>query len=162
MLCTHYKKTNHTVENCYFKHGFPPGYRTKSQATALQASADNSKAPSSHTSSNTESSISISKEDYNHLIKLLEQSKQQEGSSSMAPITRQQHLESPNHFVSSMNKSGISISHSHSWVLDSGASDHVSPFIHLFSKLHSIDPIPIQFPDGTNINAHFSGTIFIS
>ncbi|XP_058746538.1 uncharacterized protein LOC131619465 [Vicia villosa] len=29
MLCTNCSKTNHTIENCYFKHGFPLGYRSK-------------------------------------------------------------------------------------------------------------------------------------
>lgn len=28
-LCTHCHKTNHTVDICYFKHGFPPGYQSK-------------------------------------------------------------------------------------------------------------------------------------
>ncbi|XP_061368692.1 uncharacterized protein LOC133311632 [Gastrolobium bilobum] len=28
-FCTHCKKTNHTIESCYFKHGFPQGYRSK-------------------------------------------------------------------------------------------------------------------------------------
>ncbi|XP_061376521.1 uncharacterized protein LOC133318537 [Gastrolobium bilobum] len=27
--CTNCKKTNHTIDTCYFKHGFPQGYRTK-------------------------------------------------------------------------------------------------------------------------------------
>lgn len=26
MIWTNYHKTNHTVDNCYFKHDFPPGY----------------------------------------------------------------------------------------------------------------------------------------
>lgn len=47
MFCTHCKKTNHTIENYYFKHGFPSGYRTKAQGTALQASIENSKTASS-------------------------------------------------------------------------------------------------------------------
>ncbi|XP_073226863.1 uncharacterized protein [Cicer arietinum] len=28
-LCTNCKKTNHTVDKCFFLHGFPPGYQTK-------------------------------------------------------------------------------------------------------------------------------------
>ncbi|XP_004488381.1 uncharacterized protein [Cicer arietinum] len=28
-LCIHCKKTNHTIDKCYFLHGFPPGYQTK-------------------------------------------------------------------------------------------------------------------------------------
>jgi len=28
-LCTHCGRTNHTIDTCYFKHGFPPGYRPR-------------------------------------------------------------------------------------------------------------------------------------
>ncbi|XP_061351640.1 uncharacterized protein LOC133296630 [Gastrolobium bilobum] len=28
-FCTNCKMTNHTIESCYFKHGFPPGYKSK-------------------------------------------------------------------------------------------------------------------------------------
>ncbi|XP_061367751.1 uncharacterized protein LOC133310779 [Gastrolobium bilobum] len=33
-FCTNCKKTNHTIETCYFKHGFPPGYKPRSQYSA--------------------------------------------------------------------------------------------------------------------------------
>lgn len=29
MLCSHCNRTNHTIDKCYFKHGFPPGYRNR-------------------------------------------------------------------------------------------------------------------------------------
>ena len=28
-LCTHCNKTNHTIDTCYFLHGFPSGYQTR-------------------------------------------------------------------------------------------------------------------------------------
>lgn len=28
-LCTHCNKTNHTIDTCYFLHGFPPGYQSR-------------------------------------------------------------------------------------------------------------------------------------
>lgn len=37
MLYTNCNKTNHTVETCYFKHGFPPGYRNKNPKPTLEA-----------------------------------------------------------------------------------------------------------------------------
>lgn len=36
MICTYCNRTNHTVENCYFQHGFPPGYRSKNQNPVSQ------------------------------------------------------------------------------------------------------------------------------
>ena len=48
-LCTYCGKTNHTVETCFFKHGFPAGYRNhgkggssnfKSSASLAEADSD--------------------------------------------------------------------------------------------------------------------------
>ncbi|XP_073219599.1 uncharacterized protein [Cicer arietinum] len=39
MFCTHCHKNNHTVDTCYFKHGFPPGY-CKNQFANLSSTND--------------------------------------------------------------------------------------------------------------------------
>lgn len=26
MLCTYFNRNNYTIDTCYYKHGFPPGY----------------------------------------------------------------------------------------------------------------------------------------
>src|ERR1044072_1867429 len=37
-LCTHCGKTNHTIDTCFFKHGFPPGYQQRvSSANAISS-----------------------------------------------------------------------------------------------------------------------------
>lgn len=86
MLCTHCKKTNHTVENCYFKFGFPPGYRTKEQASAMTTSNDftTSSPKTNATSSGSKSDLSshISREDYNHLLSFLQSNKKDTPSTS--------------------------------------------------------------------------------
>ena len=33
-LCTYYGKTNHTVETCFFMHGFPAGYRNRGKGVS--------------------------------------------------------------------------------------------------------------------------------
>ncbi|KAI5440027.1 hypothetical protein KIW84_025401 [Lathyrus oleraceus] len=57
MLCIGFHKTNHTVETCYFKHGFLLGYRTINSKTS---------SGSKPTITLEEEGI-ISKEDYQHL-----------------------------------------------------------------------------------------------
>lgn len=47
------------------------------------------------------------------------------------------------------------------WIIDSGASDHVFPYIKCFSDIRFIDPIQIQLPNRINIVANFSGTIIL-
>ncbi|XP_058733349.1 uncharacterized protein LOC131604957 [Vicia villosa] len=65
ILCTKCSKTNHTIENCYFKHGFPPGYRSKNSTTIAD----------SNTLITSDTEFSLSKLDYQHLLLLLQQSK---------------------------------------------------------------------------------------
>ncbi|XP_058775326.1 uncharacterized protein LOC131649589 [Vicia villosa] len=36
MVCTNCSKTNHTIETCYFKHGFPPGYLNKNPKSTTE------------------------------------------------------------------------------------------------------------------------------
>lgn len=54
LLCTRCNKTNHTVDNCYFKHRFSPGYRNKNWNNA-----SDSKNYSTHDKDNV-----VNKEDY--------------------------------------------------------------------------------------------------
>lgn len=65
MLCTNYNKTNHTVDTFYFKHGFPPEYRTRNSKSSLDSKKPN----------NLKIHGDISKRDYRHFLLLLQQSK---------------------------------------------------------------------------------------
>ncbi|XP_058762291.1 uncharacterized protein LOC131635668 [Vicia villosa] len=43
-VCTHCGRTNHTVDTCFIKHGYPPSYRNKAKSqgnSSSQASANN-------------------------------------------------------------------------------------------------------------------------
>ena len=48
-----------------------------------------------------------------------------------------------------------------SWILDSGATDHICPFKSLFQNLKPISPISIQLPNQNSVIAKFSGTIVL-
>lgn len=41
MLCTYCNRSNHTVETCYFKHWFPPGYRSKNASSSTNLATIN-------------------------------------------------------------------------------------------------------------------------
>lgn len=163
MLCTHCKKTNHTVDNCYFKYGFPPGYRTKEQTTTMNISHDSvvtaHKPPPSPAGCNSDSPMQISKEDYNQLMALLHSSKKESNTHSHSSLAIS-NSEQPHHVVSSMSQSGNTLNSECFWILDSGASDHVCPHIKFFTSLHMIKPISVKFPDGST--ALYSGSIHFS
>ncbi|XP_073224731.1 uncharacterized protein [Cicer arietinum] len=131
VFCTNCHKTNHTVETCYFKHGFPPGYRSHKPPTSNSDSANNNKTVHSAISTPDDSSTQLSKEDFKLLINLLHSSKQD-----------------------SMHDNQKSANDS-----TNRASDHVCPFIQCFSTIERIKPVYLTFPNGNHIFAHFSGSI---
>lgn len=37
-ICRHYGQTNHTVDTCFIKHSYPPGFKTKGKSTPFSTS----------------------------------------------------------------------------------------------------------------------------
>nr|KYP72198.1 hypothetical protein KK1_004784 [Cajanus cajan] len=137
--CEHCKKTNHTVDTCYWKIGFPTGYRKSNKGTSSSFAASASLvevAPdtASHHSDLVENAnceqISFSKEQYQAIMALLQNSKDNSTSVNHAQ-------------TSTINHSG-DVSCSFSWILDSGATDHICPSKSLFKFLKPIKPITIR------------------
>lgn len=125
-----------------FKHGFPHGYRTKNNKSSLD----------SKPSYNVEKDGVISKEDYQRLLLLLQQSNKvsQNSTNNKGPSS---------HTISSIFNKGIDLTLSSMWILNSSSSDNVSLYIKCFSGIKFIDSIQIQLPNGNDIIDNFSGTI---
>lgn len=159
MLCTHCKKTNHTVENYYFKFGIPPGYRTKEQASTMTISnvpAATQKLATPQSGNSAEQSFHVSREEYNHLMHLLQSNKKDMGTTSTNNIDPSLHM------VSSLSQQGNTGNSNFFWILDSWASDHVCPHIKYFSSISIIKPISVKFPNGSTVLAFYSGSIHFS
>lgn len=158
MLCTHCKKTNHTVENCYFKFGFPSGYRTKEQASASAMNISNDHTPPTQKSAihyvptSIDNNVQLSREDYHNLMTLLHSSKKD----SSTPSQAHHNNDSPHHVVSTLSQTGNILCSKFLWILDSGSSDHVCPHISHFSSIKNIKPLFVKFPDGSTILAIYS------
>ena len=45
------------------------------------------------------------------------------------------------------------------WILDSGATDHVSSLLHNFSSYISISPMVVKLPNGQHVTATHSGIV---
>jgi hypothetical protein len=154
-FCTHCRKTNHTEETCFYKYGFPPGYKTRnkgnssnSQASASLAEADTS--TSSQRASSEEPStdqVALSKEQYQSILNLLQQSQ-----TNSHTVNNVHNL--------SMKSSGNSITLPY-WIMDSGATDHICPHSSAFQSLKAIKPISIKLLDHTVIKTKFSGTVVL-
>ncbi|XP_061362055.1 uncharacterized protein LOC133305825 [Gastrolobium bilobum] len=118
-LCTYCGRTNHTVETCYAKHGYPPGFRNNwklASANAIDVSDEN-------VQSHEENKVSLSQSEYQNFLQLMNQSKVdtvEENNSHTAHFAQAKH---DVHGVAFNTNSGKNFKH---WIIDTGATDHIS------------------------------------
>ncbi|KAK2390516.1 putative mitochondrial protein [Trifolium repens] len=156
--CSYCGKTNHVVENCYKKHGFPPNYgkSTAANNTSLDSAEDREDVDDTKSvrgQSNNVDTFGFTKEQYNHLVSLLNASN---ASSSKVNIAS-------GHVTSGITNLTCSLNSSiGSWIVDSGASDHICSSMKFFSSYTSIKPIIVRLPNGNSSIARYSGTVEFS
>ena len=58
----------------------------------------------------------------------------------------------------------FSTTHKHliPWIIDSGATDHITSSLDYFTSYSKIKPIKINLPNGDSVTAYFSGTVKFS
>lgn len=148
MLYTKCNKTNHMIDNCYFKHGFPSGYRNRN----TKPSSD------SKVTTNMDKQNIISKKYYQHFLQLLQQSKKYDQTLN---LDKPSPVDTP-YLISNIFNIGNDLNQFSMQILDSGASDNVCPHIKCFYDIRMIQSIHINFPNGNTLIANFSGTIFLN
>ncbi|GAU44433.1 hypothetical protein TSUD_100800 [Trifolium subterraneum] len=161
--CTFCGKGGHIVDIFYKKHGYPPGFRFR-DGTVVGKSQGNSSI-NNIAGENVESKavvdsddrVSFSHVEYKALMALLKSTKSEASSSSYHQVNSfsQHHASS-----SSNDRQGNVIYAScfsvvgslDTWILDSGATDHVCPTLHLFTRYRKVKPIPVKFPNGSIVS----------
>jgi len=113
-----------------------------SSANLAEVDPDTVSQQSQMVEANTNDQFTFSKDQYQAILALLQQSK-----TASASVNTTQISVSPSGDISS------------SWILDSGATDHICPSKVLFKSLSPITPIHIKLPNNTTVTASFSGTI---
>ncbi|CAJ2642469.1 unnamed protein product [Trifolium pratense] len=155
--CSYCGKDNHVVENCFKKNGVPPHMKKSSSAHSAAVEGGNH-------DSNAATPPSISQEQYDKLMSLLQHS-------NLAPNSVSA---SSNQVGSSMNIDHTSVIHkginlsSHNacvlstWIIDSGASHHICNSLNWFQSYIEIKPISIKLPNGNSAIAKYTGTVNFS
>jgi hypothetical protein len=160
--CTYCHKNNHTVDNCFRKHGFPPGYRFKDGTVVgsknhgqNHASANCVDSDDSDVKSTIDNRVAtFSSEEYQALMSLLRSNTKSagEGPSQVNNITKC--------IASSYNdKQGNVPNHLDTWILDSGATDHVCAALSLFTAYRQVNVIPVKLPNGNIVTTDTIGDI---
>jgi hypothetical protein len=137
------------------KHGFLAGYKERGRGTPSSSNASVSLTEldqyattqgSSSDGNGSQDQFTLSREQYQNIMALLQQSQPQTHSANSAQTTS--------------NNNRVSSSSFH-WILDSGATDHICPSKSCFLNLFPITPISVKMPNQTSVIANFSGTVQI-
>jgi hypothetical protein len=164
-LCTHCNGTNHIIDTCWILHGYPIGYKGKGKPPS-QKSQSNSVAaskPAQHDlsaqldpspPSSTKAPFGFTQEQYQGILGLFQQLKSQ-------PTAASNSVSTSSFALNSQSSTGDG-KRSTLWILDTGATDHITFNLNSFSTYKNIVPIPVSLPNGSQILASISGTVTIS
>ncbi|KAL2941800.1 Retrovirus-related Pol polyprotein from transposon TNT 1-94 [Bienertia sinuspersici] len=152
-FCDHCKIPGHSVQRCFRLHGFPPANSQfkidKNKKMAAVAQQD---------------SVNEDSEQYD-IDAVKPNFSQDQVQQFLAFLNKQKHNSDEEPSTSkSANVAGIFCllsSASNGWVLDSGATDHMTHDLSMFHSLHDIESSQgsITIPDGTKIQIKYSGDI---
>ncbi|CAJ2668236.1 unnamed protein product [Trifolium pratense] len=151
-MCTYCGRTNHIIDGCFELHGFPPGYKPKGKSQANSAQTDASVAQHQ-----APQFSGFTQEQFQGILTLIQQSQQPHSGSTSAVHQSNSVMTHPFAFNCDSNKtSGKS---PFVWILDTGATDHISFHFQSFTSFKSIKPVPVSLPNGNKILASISGTV---
>ncbi|XP_031097043.1 uncharacterized protein LOC116001300 [Ipomoea triloba] len=150
--CTHCGMTGHTVDKCYKKHGYPPGW----------VSGYKSKGKKQLTAGTNVNDLGISEEQLRKIISVLQP---QSGQTSSSAHNTTDAVSLASNF-SPINEGKCSISHvnsiamcSNTWILDSGATNHIACSLKFFDDYREARDIEVNLPNGECIPVKHVGNI---
>ena len=158
--CTHCGKMGHTVDVCYRKHGYPPGYKPYSGRTTVNNVVTmNDKSMDDQTQHHeAQDSVRFSPEQHKALLALIQR-----------PLTGSTASEQTKQVASILScttdrlpNPGMSSSIVSSWILDSGATDHVTCSLNNLHSYEPINPVTVKLPNGHHVQATHSGIVYLS
>ncbi|KAI5393891.1 hypothetical protein KIW84_060842 [Lathyrus oleraceus] len=161
-VCTHCGRTNHTIDTCFIKLGYPPGFKHRSkgnvsgpqQSATIKNASDNSVSSTSGSASGVSANASygLTQEQYNNILALLQHSKIPSitNSVSTSPLVL-------NSLSSTANGKSLTL-----WILDTRATYHISFNLSAFTSYKSIVPVSVTLPDGSQLSASISGFVHLT
>jgi hypothetical protein len=156
-VCTFCCKDNHTVDNCFKKHGLPQHLRKTSSSNAASIEGGNDDTIAAASSS------LLTQDQASQLISLL-QSSFPAVNTNDASSTKVGSIEFTGH--TSVNQGNVSKFFNAcslgNWILDSGASHHICNSAPWFHSYNEITPIKVKLPNGNHVLAKHSGIVKFS
>ncbi|CAM8941688.1 unnamed protein product [Rhodiola kirilowii] len=164
LFCSFCKLQGHLRETCYKLHGYPPGYKftnnkstnfnprgNRSVANAVVSEGSNAGNDSKDNSSTTEaapiqiSSLKMTQDQLNKLMQFLGD-----------------HGTQNSDHMTGICLSSVKVDKD-TWVIDSGATDHITPHAHLLTDLASLSTLySVLMPNGKRVMVTHTGTCVLS
>ncbi|XP_006594179.1 uncharacterized protein [Glycine max] len=151
------------VEECYRKHGYPPGhklYRTQN-GSINNAMREESNASDLNDSQETQNqNIRVMPQQYQVLMSLLQHQSNNGGFTSGTSHINQVGTVTKPHIGKVLSFTcSISKAEPRDWILDSGATNHVACSLKFFYTHKQISPITVQLPTGQQVIVTHSGIV---
>ncbi|KAA8523936.1 hypothetical protein F0562_010359 [Nyssa sinensis] len=156
--CTHCKIRGHTVDRCYKIHGYPPGYKFRSNnnfnAAAHQVSTSDDRLDQSNSFGGFVQNLNSNQ--YQQLMSML--------STHLSSSTKVTNALDPSQtnclagICFSVSLSPL-FSSNQFWIVDSGATRHICSQASAFVSLHSIHHTIVTLPNHSQILVHFAGDV---
>ncbi|XP_019164261.1 PREDICTED: uncharacterized protein LOC109160421 [Ipomoea nil] len=164
--CTFCGMLGHTVEKFYKKHGYPPGWVAgyKSKNKQVQDTQH-----SSNAAVNQAGDIGISADQFQKLLSLLQNQNKGNQSSSNAAVTIagsgvkpsfKDSVEAPSEGRTTSNPSlNVVMNTDDFWIVDSGATDHITCSLDYFDAYERVQGISVKLPNGEIVSVTHIGQI---
>ncbi|WVZ03156.1 hypothetical protein V8G54_023962 [Vigna mungo] len=150
--CSRCGKTGHTVDVCYRKHGYPPGHKFYNGKSLLSRSQE----PTNESlRDNSESEVRLTKQQYQSIMDLINSTTATTPTPQFGSMTSN----SPDPGKTILTFDFAAATSITTWILDSGATDHVVSSLKYFHSYDPIKPVTINLPNGITTNANHKGTI---
>jgi len=161
--CTFCERTNHTVDTCYKKRGYPPNRGRgggNSYANMIDGDDADSKIQTASTSRNEESAgVTLTKDQYQNLMSLLEKSNLETKCSAnvVKGINYSSFIGGSSCYANFDNKHADT-----GWIIDTRDTHHTCFDLKWFSNCTKIEPMRVNLPNGNTTLAHCRGQIRLS
>ncbi|XP_019190647.1 PREDICTED: uncharacterized protein LOC109185128 [Ipomoea nil] len=160
--CVFCGKLGHTIEKCYKKHGFPPGWIPGYKSKDKQAQE------TQPASVNQVGDVGLTAEQFQRLVSLLQSQSQGGHSSNNAVTLSNTGINSDSRKVAEKHNEGKFIFNPHIntvlnsldvWILDSGATDHITSSLDYFESHYAVHGVSVRLPNGETVDVTHIGNI---
>ncbi|XP_058761156.1 uncharacterized protein LOC131634505 [Vicia villosa] len=150
-VCTHYGRTNHTINTCFIKHGYPPGYNYKTQKPSINNTTLSTHVEQPSDSHESPHSLAIIQAQYNQIMQLLQES------SPLTSLTPETALPNINFVSTSLDGKPHVF-----WVIDTSATHYITPTLNNFVYYSYVSPINMKLPNSNIVLTNIARTICLS